>query len=58
MINGAAAGEDDKSLGWADWDVAGGKEERGGGPCWILAILHAVGLYRDERYTAFSFQCK
>lgn len=27
MINGAAAGEDDKSLGWADWDVAGGKEE-------------------------------
>lgn len=29
MINGAAAGEDDKSLGWADWDVAGGKEEGG-----------------------------
>lgn len=42
MINGAAAGEDDKSLGWADWDVAGGKEEGGG--CWILAVLHAVGL--------------
>ena len=42
MINGAAAGEDDKSLGWADWDVVGGKEEGGG--CWILALLHAVGL--------------